>query len=758
MKTLKLLMFLFLFLFFGSTVYSQQNKITGLKLVGTVNYPHGWGVDFVKVNNYIYQTKSESNFKLAAIDASSPDRMQIISEIEGGKYAARNMAIYRNILLLNLYQKFMPVDISNPGKPEELEKYEWQPDEYQDRIHPFYRFEFKDDHLFLACGNLNRALRVYKVSPPFSPELLGCIDLEGYINEKEKTVLSKTWYPNAEMVFIDKYLLVTYGNLLVVFDVSDYRKVSAIALYKTEEFIESITVNKNILYLAMSGRKGVEIAPGKAKIIVLDIKNPQKINKIGEYKDIEIPERILADGSRLFCAGWEKISEDEKISNRLTMTEGLKSLFKYKTAIYIFDISEAGNLKMVKKTYLPLNHSTYFDSCCRKIIYENGLLYVADHYYGTRVFDVKNDSLTEIGHLRTITRETNNMVMTGDYIYMAGNSLIPVNIKDITKPFYRTETIINCPGGPYGDQNFQVSKSPYIYLISLAYKEIIVVDVSRPDKPIIINLVKLPENVLWYFMNQINGFIYVVGNGENDLKGSIAVAVFKPVNNGKDLSPVHRLILTPDLSPDEKTVALLQRGGITDKNYLYILGYAIYKKEAEEKPGEATAIFTVDVSSPDLPKVIGKSTIDRLIPCGAHYYGGPGIYNNYLLFWTHKGKNPDDVMYLCAVDIKNPEKPVPVSKTCFEDPSFVQYTYSGRALILNPYPYLLIQEYYQGLRLLDISDIKSPKVIWREEKRENQKFENYGSYGWGGMLFDGRYIYAGRLDHLDIFVPVFSEK
>lgn len=106
----------------------EKQKSASLQLIGRIRYPHGWGVDFVKKGNYIFQTKSESSFKLSILDASDPYKMKLIKETGVGLYAARNLCNYKNYLLINLYSIIMPVDISNPKNPKEMTDYAWKPD------------------------------------------------------------------------------------------------------------------------------------------------------------------------------------------------------------------------------------------------------------------------------------------------------------------------------------------------------------------------------------------------------------------------------------------------------------------------------------------------------------------------------------------------------------------------------------------------------------------------------------------------------
>ena len=50
-----------------------------LELVGTVEYPHGWSVGFVKKGNYLFQTAGETSKKLRVIDVSDPTHMRIVA-------------------------------------------------------------------------------------------------------------------------------------------------------------------------------------------------------------------------------------------------------------------------------------------------------------------------------------------------------------------------------------------------------------------------------------------------------------------------------------------------------------------------------------------------------------------------------------------------------------------------------------------------------------------------------------------------------
>jgi len=726
----------------------KVDKGVKLELIGSVQYPHGWGVDFVKKGNYIFQSKSESNLKLAVIDVSNPSHMRLITEIEGGAYAVRNLCLCEkeNILLCNAYQKIIPIDISNPEKPVELMEYIWQPDEYKDKIPPFYQFGYKDGFIFLLCAELKKAIRVYTIEKPFKPILVATVNLDQYKDEEYTSFVSKNWYPNE--ILIDKDLLfASFGNLLAIVDISNPNSPNLINVYKAKENIESITKYENKLFLCLSGRKNsVEIKEGNEKILVFDISNPAELKEVCSYKKIYIPERILAVKDRLFVVGLEKIPEEIASSLPKTLIEK----YKYIPTINILDISSLPEIKILDKTYLPLRILPYNDSICRKIMIEKDSIFVADHNFGIRCFNIKNDKIKEISNIRTITQETNAMVFTKYYVYIAGpNSLIPINISNIKNPTIKRENIIFFPGF-LGETYEHKLPTKYIYFICKDLKNIIVVNIENEEKPYISGFVKLPDDVGWYYVHEIGDYIYVIGNGEKERLISMLILSIR--NKGEKLDIIKRIDLKPELKEGESVNSIIQRGICIEDNFLYLLGYGIIKDNARTREG--SEIFTFDISNPAEPKLLGNCFLEGVIPGGALSYGGPGIYKKILYFFTHPEMVENrKISYFCSIDMKEPNNPVLISKKIIEDHDYFFKTvgYSGRVLTLPPYPYLVIQEYFYGMRLVDIKKPEDPVIVWEEECKPSKFGEFYPVYGWGRMLYRDGYIFHGRLDHLDIF-------
>lgn len=736
-----------IFIFFMVSLFCKSEPLK-INLIGSIQYPHGWGVDFVKKENYIFQSKSESNLKVAVIDVSDPKDMKVVKEIEGGKNAVRNLSIWEegNILVCNAYQRIVPIDISNPKSPVELKEYEWQPDEWKDKVPPFYRFEFKNNFLILACAELKKGLRIYKIEKPFIPHLVATLNLDVFKDEDYSSFVSKNWYPN-EMSIHNDLLFVSFGNILCVVNIANPENPSLISVYKCKENIESFTIIENKLIMCLSGRKNsYEIKEGEEKIVILDISSLPKIKKISNFKDIEIPERIYGINNKLLVVGLEKISQNAYP----TIPKSLLELYKYSPVIYLCDIQK-DEIKVLSKFCLPLRILPYKDSICRKIIFEKGYIFIADHNFGIRCFTIKNNSLVEIGNVRTITQETRSMVIAGSYIYIGGeNSLIPVDISNIKNPKMKRENIIFFPGNVVETYQHNLSY-PYIYYVSKDLKNIIVLNIENKEKPFIKSFIPLPEDVDWYYVHEIDKYIYVIGNGKEK---TINILVCSIEKEGRDLKYLKRIDLKPIIKENQNIQTIIQRGICLEDKNLYLLGYCIIGNDSGLKE-EGSVFFTFDISKPSDPKLIGNSFLKDVIPGGSLAYGGPGVYKKVLYFFTHPQEiEKRKISYLCAVDMSDPNNVKLISKKILEDPSYYLKIvgYSGRVLILSPYPYLILQEYGYGMRLIDITDPTNPILVWKEEPVPSKFEEFYNVYGWGRLFFYlNRYILNNRLDHLDIF-------
>lgn len=596
---------------------------------------------------------------------------------------------------------------------------------------------------------MTKALRVYRIEPPFKPQIISTLDLSSYLNESEKNTIYNVWYPNSEMLIIKNNLFVSFGNFLAKIDISNPENIKLISSYKVPEFIESISINGDYLFMALSGRNETNnLMPGKEKIKVFNISG-KDIKEVASYnKDLEIPERIIAYKKRMYVAGLETATEEEKKINGISMSTGLKEKIRYRPFIAIFDISSPANIRFIAKKSLPLRIIYYYDSICRKMMIENNILYLADHNYGIRVFKIKSNNIEEIGGIRTISNETEQAVLTKDYVYMSGPVIIPIKITEKTSPSFSQDSIISCFSSAHANQYVHTLSHPYIYNIGDAQKELFIIDIKKPESPKIVDLFELPSNTLWFSFRTFGDYIYVFGNGQGDEKNTLGVCVLHSYENGRKLKIVKKMNLLPKKYENEKIIGFAQRGTCVENNRIYVIGYLSVDINGSTR--EKTVIFTFDISKPEEPVLSGNFSTDAVIVRGSHYYGGPDVYKNQLFFFTREKKVEDS--FLCCFDMQNPENPELISKTLLE-PSSKIVGYSGRIIILKPYPYILIQDYLEGLRLIDISDIKIPRIVWKEKIEKPYEIEEkgYSMYGWGGMIYDNGYVYAFRLDHLDIF-------
>jgi hypothetical protein len=77
--------------------------------------------------------------------------------------------------------------------------------------------------------------------------------------------------------------------------------------------------------------------------------------------------------------------------------------------------------------------------------------------------------------------------------------------------------------------------------------------------------------------------------------------------------------------------------------------------------------------------------------------------------------------------------------------------------VLSPFPCIAVQDYPNGLTLLDLRDPVRPDCVWKEPPRTGYDFENYGRISWSSGVFCDGLLYRSGLDHLDIFKLVVKD-
>ncbi|HHH53008.1 MAG TPA: hypothetical protein ENK91_05065, partial [Bacteroidetes bacterium] len=550
--------------------------------------------------------------------------------------------------------------------------------------------------IYFLIKSIPVLLFVFSSLPIHSQESLNCTKIGEWANGPCYTVEAN-----------DNYAFINNGDYLEILDVSDSSNFVLVTKYLSRGFIYDIKIRDNLVYLAIDGI-------GLSIVNVADINNPVEegfLQLYGYYPKIEL------NSERLYYSSYD---------------------------LFIIDISNPKIPQTIKKYNVDWHHS--------KINIKDDYLYIAAEWSGYRIFDISYpDSLKEIYNVDGIYSE--DIDIKDNYACLAIKDSIvildistpsdPVRIGAIALKYISTCRFYN---------NMIIASGYQVYSI----------DISDPSKPELLynynfhnytrDLCLLDNKI--YIANESNGFYLCKINNEGNLSlyskyitsgysSSIAkkdniVYISQVYGNMQliDVSNLNSPKFIKSLSTNNGAMSSLKIKG----NYLFCddNGLKVYDISDAANPIE---ISYLQVADPYKFKIIGNTLYSASYNKGLFLIDISDLNNLRIISnlgisgISYDVDIKDNLAYVAnenglhIIDITDPENP-------FEVKYFDEQTGLHAVKIVGEYAY--IGNGYNGIRILDISNIDSISVVkYINTKRGHSLHINdniaYVSSGYNGL-------------------------
>ncbi|MEE8170729.1 MAG: hypothetical protein V3T70_09290, partial [Phycisphaerae bacterium] len=736
---------------FGSPV--AEEWAPRLEHAARVFHPHGYGFDFAKRGDFVFFTKRESGRKFGVLDVSDPTHIRLVADIPLPHYRSDDICLYGDFALVDCWGRIVPVDISEPRRPRPRLDLTWRPDTDRKSRMPFYEMAVRDDLLFVAMHDPERALRIYRIEPPFRPVLLATVDVARFMTPRQREMLQIKFNGGLRhtqrVVPANSRIHVATGAFVLGVDVADAANPRLVYVLNPKTYVEDIAVAGNRLFVATSnrgrpGRKSGEREPlpsgSDLGILMYELSASGLPTMKSAYNGMPIPQRLLLRDGHLIAVGSEPCESGTVYIGGAAISDSLREgYFTQRTVLQVIAWSGFQNARPVGRYVFPPQYGRppqMSITSCRALLAEGSRLYVGLHGYGLACLDLSDPATPRLLSMRcTATSESSGVVLCGSRAWICtGRRLIPADSATTDNPVCRVEDALSLPplkisvGQPIAAANagiyHQALMRPSPSLATYRLPE------SGPAE--LIGLSELADGFEARCLLESSDHVFalIVGSNRRDFR----LRIYDVSNDHRQLTPV-----------SECPVARLRRGvgayGSTEFWVNHDRAVVIIKAGTPEGAGGAVLIV-IDVSRPDRPRILGRGIVPLNTP-GTWRPGSRFFDDNHLYVFggTFKGNTPS----VSVVDAQDPSRPIIVGRL-IEKPG-AWYT---DLTVLEPHALLAVQDYRFGLRLIDVRDPSTPRIVWTETPVRPDETP-YAAMGWSAGVFWQDRLYVPRLDHLDIF-------
>jgi hypothetical protein len=755
--------FVCLSLSFATLLQAQQaetpRRLAGVEYVSTLPMPHRWGVDFVKRGKHLFVSGSESERTFLVVDVTDPRQMRVVAETEAGLYAGRNLCLKDNLALINHYAWINAVDISDPTRPELMLGCLWRVDPEGTGVR-MYRFQTVGRHLFVASSKAEIGFRIYEIDRVFAPRLIATVDLSGSLDERFQRIIDAhdNWYPNAEMIVSGDLVHTSFGPFIAGFDVRQPTAPRVVYCHAMPQNVVGLALSGTTFFVALSSRiVGPRDDPTEqAALAVVDLSEPGTPRTIGEYRGMEVPERMLADGNTLYLVGAEQTPPKDRNLNGVAFTKGIDKTLGRRVALHVLNVSHPGEPALRASLAFPFRQTFYGDCVCRALALDNGVLFVADQDYGIRSVDVANPAAPKlIGGLRTVNHEVRRVIPDGQRLYIVnGTSVHAADLSDPARPQFDREgcldaisrwTVSTPVFGPGGR---------YLYSINSGAYEIAVADFGAPRGPRgqVANLVPLPEGWAARDLGWSHDRLFVLATRDKRWSEG-QLLVYQPNEGGRGL----KLVASTPLGTFKEWLGwVVGTCFLVESDRVFILQVKRTRNASGQLETTALDLMTIDISDPLAPRP--HPPVDLLGRSGAlkpSYHSGRALaYANGLLYLyaleESHGVNQRD-SYLLIYDVRHPAQPSLIGS--LKDPVPPTSNWLDRSLCwMSPQPYLALSSEWMGAWIVDVRDPRHPVTTWKEPRfPRDTLIGHYDRIAKPPVAYDNERLFVSRLDRVDIF-------
>jgi hypothetical protein len=736
---------------FGQQPPQPTSPLAGVDYVSTLKMPHRWAADFVKRGNHLLVSGSESERTFLVVDVSDPRNMKVVAETEAGMYAGRNLCLKEDLALVNHYAWINPVDITDPTRPELLLGCCWQVDREGSGIR-LYRFQAVGKHLFVACSKPQVALRVYEIERVFAPRLVATVDISDKLDDRCARIVSiqRNWYPNAEMIVAGTMLHTSFGPFIAGFDISQPATPKLVYCHAMPQNVVGLALAGRNLFVAMNSRIiGIRDEPGEnAAVAVVDLSAHATPRVVGEYRGMDVPERMLVSGNTLYLVGEEKTPPEARNLNGVPFTRGLQKAHAHRVALHALDISNPSRPTRRAALAFPFRTTYYGDCVCRAMALDNGVLFVADQDYGIRSVDVRDPSQPKLlGGLRTVSHEVRRVIPDGNRLHIVnGTSVHAADVTDPRRPQFDLEGSLAAVSRWSVSQPVFGPNRRYLYSVNAGAYEIAIADFSKPRGEIV-NLVALPDGWAARDIGWSGSHLVVLGSQDN--RWAIGqLFVFEPTDGGRNL----KLVKAMPLGQFKEWLGwVVGTAFLVEKDRAFILQAKRKRNERGQSETTALDLVTIDLSNPLTPRVHPPADLfNRSGDLKPSYNSGEALaYKDGLLYFYALADNGES--HLLIYDVRNPSQPALLGS--LKDPVPPTTSWLDRNLcLLSPEPYVACSSEFMGAWIVDVRDPRKPVTAWKEPRFPRQTIiGHYDKIAKPPVAYENGRLYVSRLDRVDIF-------
>ncbi|MDY6970926.1 MAG: hypothetical protein SV775_01215 [Thermodesulfobacteriota bacterium] len=281
--------------------------------------------------------------------------------------------------------------------------------------------------------------------------------------------------------------------------------------YRLADGIDGIAVDSNYAYVA-ARREG---------FIILDISNPEKVDKISQLK-LDFVNDVAVRGNHVFIAGGQRrfadghfsivdVSEKKKPlllakvdlprgANRIHANDSYVFVSAHGAGLFIYDCTSPRSPKLMSNFRVAYDPSEYpevaksllLENHTWGVITEGDIAYVCDDHAGVRLVDISDiqnpKQISRYMHKKGLGGFCNDVVIDKDFMYLAYDFgfLVIVDISDKMHPKMAGEF------NPNGSKGWKESDmlairlakvENYVYISTSRKGGITVIDVGKPQDP-----------------------------------------------------------------------------------------------------------------------------------------------------------------------------------------------------------------------------------------------------------------------------------
>lgn len=314
-------------------------------------------------------------YLLMSVALSDSYNMQLLGYLSFNQMTSDITGFYqdeREFAVIGLQNSAAFIDVTNPAEPFEVGRIDGGNSIWRD-------LKYWNRHLYIGT-EADDGIKVVNVDDPDNPVLVNTI----------------TDVDNSHNIHIDAdgylYIVGADDHDIWIYDLQFPSNPSLVGTWDAE-YIHDIDVKNNIGY-------GMAVYSSTAYIIDLsDKSNPQTLTS-WQYPGMAHDAAVTDDGQYLITA-------DEMTGGNLKL----------------WSIQDYSNINLLDEYTVNPQHSVH------NVYFKDGLVYCSYYADGTRVYDISNETFTEVGYYDTSEIDGLYVGNWGTYVYLPSGSIVSSDIE-----------------------------------------------------------------------------------------------------------------------------------------------------------------------------------------------------------------------------------------------------------------------------------------------------------------------------------------